>query len=106
MGIVRTQHDHTDNNELVECRSRLQKAGELISSWKSASEPSDEVQMAMFEPFAQPAWAEAHDKFAVDMRGGLVRLARWARRRRKAEHGTPTLGVPKRRTLSLMDLQR
>jgi GNAT superfamily N-acetyltransferase len=36
----------------------------------------------MIDDFAQPAWAEAHEKFVVAV--GLASLARWLRRRAKA----------------------
>ena len=36
----------------------------------------------MIDDFAQPAWAEAHEKLAVDVAAGL---ARWLRRRAKAK---------------------
>jgi hypothetical protein len=33
----------------------------------------------MIEPFADRAWAEAHEKFSADIAAGLARLARWFR---------------------------
>jgi GNAT superfamily N-acetyltransferase len=33
----------------------------------------------MIDDFYQPAWAEAHEKFAADVSAGLARLARWLR---------------------------
>jgi hypothetical protein len=38
----------------------------------------------MIDDFAQPASAEAHEKFAADVVAGLPRLARWLRRRAKS----------------------
>ena len=43
----------------------------------------------MIEPFAQQAWADAHERFSADVAAGLARLARWLRRRAKAGDGTP-----------------
>jgi hypothetical protein len=40
----------------------------------------------MIEPFADRAWADAHEKFSADVAAGLARLARWFRR--AALHGS------------------
>lgn len=48
----------------------------------------------MIEPFAQPAWAEAHEKFAADVLVGVARLARWLRRRGKAKDEPPAVTNP------------
>ena len=45
----------------------------------------------MIEPFAQPAWADAHDEFSRNVSAGLGYLARWLRRRAEAERQTPTV---------------
>jgi ABC-type nitrate/sulfonate/bicarbonate transport system substrate-binding protein len=34
----------------------------------------------MIEPFADRAWAEAHEKISADVAAALARLARWVRR--------------------------
>jgi GNAT superfamily N-acetyltransferase len=48
----------------------------------------------MIEPFADLAWAEAHEQFSAGVAAGLGRLARWLRRRDKEKDETPdvTLG--------------
>jgi len=40
----------------------------------------------MIEPFADRAWADAHEKFSAHVAAGLARLARWFRR--AALHGS------------------
>jgi hypothetical protein len=39
----------------------------------------------MIEPFAQPAWADAHEKFSADVAAGLARLPGWLGRGAKAK---------------------
>jgi len=66
---MRVQHDDSANNELAEG---------FLSSQKPET---------MIDDFARPAWAEAHEKFAADVAGGLARLARWLRRRAETKEG-------------------
>jgi hypothetical protein len=77
---VRTGHDHSVNNELVELFISLQNATRPIHT---------NFCEAMIDDFAKPAWAENHEKFSADVAAGLARLARWLRRRAKAEDETP-----------------
>jgi GNAT superfamily N-acetyltransferase len=45
----------------------------------------------MIDPFAQPAWAESHEKFSADVAAGLARLARWLGRRAEAKEEIPAV---------------
>jgi len=66
MHELRTQHDHSENNELAEaCFS-----GEITR---------------MIDDFARPEWAEAHEKFAADVVAGLAWLGGGLWRTRPAE---------------------
>ena len=49
----------------------------------------------MIEPFAQQAWADAHEKLSSDVTAGLARLAGWLRRRAKLEHESPAAASPR-----------
>lgn len=43
----------------------------------------------MIEPFADPAWADAHEKLSADMAAGFAHLACWLRRGAKAMDDPP-----------------
>jgi hypothetical protein len=45
----------------------------------------------VIEDFAQPAWVEAHEKFAADVAAGLARLGRWLRRRARTNDEAPAV---------------
>ena len=57
-----------------------------MNLWKVISR---HTKRAMIDPFAQAAWADAHERFSADVAAGLAGLARWLRRRAKAGDGTP-----------------
>jgi len=45
----------------------------------------------MIDPFVQPAWADAHERFSAEVAAGLAHVARWLRRRAKAEDESPAV---------------
>jgi GNAT superfamily N-acetyltransferase len=54
----------------------------------------------MIEPFAEPAWADNHERFSADVAAGVARLARWLRRRAEAQDdGRAALASAKHRSM-------
>lgn len=49
----------------------------------------------VIEPFADPAWADAHEKLSAEVAAGLAGLGAWLRRRAKPKKETPAMTSPR-----------
>jgi hypothetical protein len=48
----------------------------------------------MIEPFAEPAWAEAHEKVSAELAAGFGRLVRWLRPDKSGNETCPVTPSP------------